>query len=430
MPIALPLSPAEGQTYEYGSRRWVYTSGKWKLAETLVYTEGNQTIAGNKTFSGTVGGITKAMVGLGNADNTSDANKPVSTAQQTALDAKAPLDNPNFTGVVSVAGDVNATSFGGGQLAGFRNKTINGKMEVAQRGTSLTGTGMVIDRWALGASSAATITVSQSSDNPTGEFIYSLRATVDAADTVIDAGDYVGIAQTIEGFLARDLISRTFTISFWARSPKTGVHCVSLRNSGADRSYVAEYTINTANTWEKKSISVQAGLITAGTWAWTEGAGLRLWFMMAAGSNWHTTAGSWQTGNFLATANQVNVLDTVGNIFAITGVQLEVSPVATPFEHRPYGMELALCQRYYQFHNEVLVSGYNGAGASVFIDFSLPVGMRVGPTASITAGAGGNSNANTAILNSAEKTHIRLQTTISATGSGYSVVDVALNSEF
>ena len=239
-----------------------------------------------------------------------------------------------------------------GQLAGMRNKIINGKMDVAQRGTSfaaISSGANFLDRYFWSSSSAAVVTASQQADAPTGnEFQNSARIAITTADASIAAGDLSVIAQAIEGYNVRDLIGRTFTLSFWVRSSKTGVHCVSFRNSGTDRAFVVEYTVNAANSWEYKTITVNGGLITAGTWNWTTGAGLYVGWALAAGSTFQTTAGAWQTGNFIATSSQVNCLDTVGNIFAITGVQLEVGSVATPFEHQPYATELALCKRYYE----------------------------------------------------------------------------------
>jgi hypothetical protein len=240
----------------------------------------------------------------------------------------------------------------GGQLAGMRNKIINGKMEIAQRGTSFVSPvsgAYNLDRWLHLSSHDGAFTISQVSDTPSdNELQNSLRVSVTTADASIAAGQYSTVRQYVEGFNVRDLIGRTFTLSFRVKSSKTGTHCVAFLNDGGDRSFVAEYTINAANTWETKSITVSGGLITAGTWNWTNGRGLIVSFAMASGSTFNTTANAWQTGNFIATSNQVNCFDTVGNIFAITGVQLEVGAVATPFEHRPYGAELALCQRYYE----------------------------------------------------------------------------------
>lgn len=293
-------------------------------------------------------------------------------------------------GNVTMAGDLTVPSLNGGQLAGMRNKIINGKMEIAQRGTSFVapsnGT-YTLDRWVQFNTTAAAYTLSQQSDVPTGnEFQSSLRVAVTTADTSIAASDLVAVRQWVEGFNARDLIGRTFTLSFWVRSSKTGVHCTSVKNTGGDRSFVIEYTISAANTWEQKTITVIGGLITAGTWNWTSGQGLAVDFALAAGSTYHTTANAWQTGNFVATANQVNCLDTVGNIFAITGVQLEVGEVATPFEHRNYGTELALCQRYAVLFstegasNGALAAGGANAGATGAYNFFFPVPMRATPT--------------------------------------------------
>lgn len=263
----------------------------------------------------------------------------------------------NLTGNVT-GGTVVATSYNGGQLAGLRNKIINGAMEVAQRGTSFTvttGTSAIysLDRWTRVSVTAAVLTVTQSSDGPASDLTlpYSLRATVATADPTVGATEYSVIAQKIEGYSARDLVGKTFTLGFWVRSAKIGTHCVSFYNNsypGVDQSYVAEYSISAANTWEFKEITVVDGLPTAGTWDWTNGAGLTVAWTLYCGINRQIAPGSWQVAWGLGTASQVNVLDTIGNVFALTGVQLEIGSNVTPFEHRPFGMELALCQRYYE----------------------------------------------------------------------------------
>ena len=275
-----------------------------------------------------------------------------------------------------------------------RNKIINGKMEVAQRGTSFTGIGAAggytLDRWFIDNNTDGAVTISQQPDVPSSnEFQNSLRVAVTAADTSIAAGQNNRISQKIEGYNARDLIGRTFTISFWVRSSKTGAHCVGLRNSGPDRSYVAEYTISAANTWEFKSVTVSGGLITAGTWNWTNGTGISVEWSLACGTTFQTTAGAWQTGNFFATSNQVNCLDAVNNIFAITGVQLEVGGVATPFEHRPIGVERSLCERYaWSFGAGETQGGVAFSTTQVYQRAIAPQTMRADPTYSIiTAGS-------------------------------------------
>ncbi len=263
----------------------------------------------------------------------------------------------NLTGNVT-GGAIVGESYNGGQLAGLRNKIINGEMEISQRGTSFTvntGVGAIytLDRYSRIAVTAAVITVTQESDGPASEptLPYSLRCTVATADPTVGASELWTLFQKIEGYSARDLIGKTFTLSFWVRSAKVGTHCIAFYNNdypSADRYYIAEYSISVANTWEYKEITVIGGLITAGTWNWTNGSGLTVGWTLYCGTTRQGAPGSWQSGWALATSSQVNVLDTVGNIFAITGVQVEVGDTATPFEHRPFGVELSMCQRYYE----------------------------------------------------------------------------------
>ena len=313
------------------------------------------------------------------------------TANITVADAtKLPLAGGTLTGGLTVP------SLNGGQLAGMRNKIINGKMEIAQRGTSLTAApdaSFLLDRWELVNLFAAVCTVSQQADAPANnEFQNSLRIAVTTADSSVASNEVSAIQQKVEGFTARDLVGKTFTISFWVRSSKVGTHCVSLANKEGDHSYVAEYTVSAANTWEYKTITVPGGLITAGDWYWNTLIGVIVRWGLVAGSTFQTTPGTWQTGNFVTTANQVNCLDTAGNIFAITGVQLEVGSVATPFEHRPYGVELALCQRYTCLVENggggqpICNVGFTSSTTIAHGAFRFPTRMRAAPTFSILGG--------------------------------------------
>ncbi len=275
-----------------------------------------------------------------------------------------------------------------GQLGGQRNKIINGKMEIAQRGaiiTGVSGSAYFVDRMFYGASTTAVVTLSQQLDAPPGsDFQFSARVEVTTASPTVPAGQVVSVQHRVEGYNIRDLVGRTFTLSFWVKSPLAGTHCVSFTNGGFDRTYVAEYTVNAPNTWEFKAITVTGGLPTAGTWNFLDGVGLRVAFTLAVGPTYQTTPGSWQTGNFIGSANQVNFLATVGNVFALTGLQLEVGPVATPFEHRMYGTELMLCQRYYQT-GSLEFSGYTVAGTTYLTRQPFPVRMRATPTVTLTS---------------------------------------------
>lgn len=305
------------------------------------------------------------------------------------------------------------------------NKIINGKMDVAQRGTSfpaIASGSYSLDRWVFGNISAGVVTISQQADAPaSNEFQNSLRVAVTTADTSIAAGEFATISQMIEGFNVRDLIGRTFTISFWVRSSKTGTHCLRIGNFAADRSYVAEYAVSAANTWEYKTVTVSGGLITAGTWNWTNGLGLAVNWLLACGTTFQTTAGAWQTGNFLATSNQVNCLDTVGNIFAITGVDLKLGSVATAFEHRPVGLEEFLCNRYC-LDTQSVPSGVATASGGL-VGYHFPVPMRASPSFSYVSGGslvdGVSSYAVTgATLNTASRNGARIDFTASGSAAG------------
>lgn len=279
-----------------------------------------------------------------------------------------------------MTGNLTVPSINSGQLAGMRNKIINGKMEIAQRATGFpAANGYNLDRWSVINTTAAVVTIDQQSDFPGNEFRTYHRTVVTTADASVDATDTYVNFQAIEGYNARDLIGRTFTLSFWVRSPKTGVHCIAFKNSGSDRSFIAEYTVNAADTWEFKSVTVNGGLITAGTWNWTNGVGLSVCFTLMNGTTRQTTANAWQTGDFYSTSAQVNVLDAINNIFAITGVQLEAGPVATPFEHRPYGLELVLCRRYFR-PLEGMVGRIDTTASNAVFAGSFDVPMRAAPT--------------------------------------------------
>jgi hypothetical protein len=311
--------------------------------------------------------------------------------------------------------EVQVANLNGGALAGFRNRIINGDMRIAQRGTSFAAIAdgaYTLDRWIWGHVGAMVCTVSQSSDVPNDTFQNSYKVDVTTVDTSIAAGDYAQFTQRIEGYNVRDLIGTTFTLSFWVKSPKTGVHCVAFRNAPVpNRSYIKEYTVVSANTWEYKTITVTGGLITAGTWDWTNGIGLSITFSLANGTTFQATADTWQTGNFHATANQVNVMDNTSNDFFLTGVQLEPGSVDTPFERRPIGTELALCQRYFAQVTHGLQLPVAGFGLTFR---SFPVTMRATPTVTnVSAG----SSTDASFLSEAGINSSTYQFQIQATGT-------------
>lgn len=271
-----------------------------------------------------------------------------------------------------------------------KNALINGDMTIWQRGTTFTAIAngaYTADRWIYAKSGAAVHDLSRSTDVPTvaeaGQlFTSSVLMDCTTVDSSIAAGDYVVFIQRIEGYYFRPLAQKQMTFSFWVKATKTGTYCVAFRNGGANRSYVAEYTINTTATWEKKTIVVPASP-SAGTWDYTNGIGLDVIFALACGSTFQTTAGSWATGDFMGSANQVNGVDSTSNDFRLTGVQLESGDLATEFEYRHINDELQMCQRYF-----APIKRFNGTSGSTtnqsFANIHYPVPMRAAPTLGVT----------------------------------------------
>ncbi len=283
-----------------------------------------------------------------------------------------------------------------------------------QRGISFTGIATATysaDRFLTTYVSSAVTNVTQSTDSPTvaQANIYSVNAyqvAVTTADASIAAGDFYTITQRIEGYNFANIAQRSFTLSFWVKAVKTGIYCVSFVNSGADRSYVAEYTINVTNTWEYKTITVTASP-SAGTWNYTNGIGLSVNFALACGSTFQTTANAWNTGNFLGTSNQVNGLDSNTNTFQLALIQVESGTDATPFEQKTIMEVLSSSQRYYQkTFNQGLAPAqatasqlgcisYRASVAAIVANGALweyPVTMRAAPAVTFYNPVSANSN--------------------------------------
>jgi len=257
---------------------------------------------------------------------------------------------PNGTGYVNISSDFTALN------KVSKNLLIGGDFgpNPFQRGTSFAAaaTGSYsADRWMISYVTSAVVTMSQQTDAPTvaAAAIYStscLQCAVTTLDSSIASSDYFAISQRMEGYHFSRIAQRAFTLSFWVKAVKTGIYCVAFTNSGSDRSYVAEYTINSTATWEFKTVTVTASP-SAGTWDYTNGIGLRVRFCLAGGSTFQTTANAWQTGDYYCTSNQVNGLDSTSNTFKLALVQLEAGSVATPFEIQRIQEVLGGCQRYY-----------------------------------------------------------------------------------
>jgi hypothetical protein len=338
----------------------------------------------------------------------------------------------NVTGVLTESHGGTGTTTG---YYGFKNRIINGAMVIDQRnaGASVTPNNTyTLDRWLGQNSQTSKYTVQQSSTAPSG-FKTSLLVTSSSAYSV-GSGDYFFLNQPIEGFNTADLGfgaagASTITISFWVRSSLTGTFGGSIRNYTIDRSYPFSYTISSANTWEQKSVTIAGD--TSGTWVGaTNSVGMYVAFGLGTGSSLSGTAGAWATANYVQPTGTVSVVGTSGATFYITGVQLEKGSTATSFDYRPYGTELALCQRYY------FKTIFNGGYVATLQAFSAtsafgvlcypPVPMRAAPSTITTSTIGNfrlydataNPAAVTTTFNVAMSTGPLYCTQVSRTGSG------------
>lgn len=305
------------------------------------------------------------------------------------------LTLPDSTGTVLLNGGaasfstltVNSNNISAVNSMGFRNRIINGDMRISQRaaGASVTE-GFAVDRFEFQENGSAAFTIQRSTTVPTG-FVNSTVVTVTSAASAT-AAQVNRYFQRIEGNNIADLgfgtaTASTVTLSFWVRSSLTGTYCAALVNNAANRSYVAEYSISAANTWEYKTITIAGD--TTGTWETGTSSGVQVTFDLGSGSDYNATAGSWVAANDFRTTNQANFANTSGATFYITGVQLEAGSVASPFERRDYGRELIMCQRYYAKLSASSAYAAFGSGAltsstNTDIYIKYPVSMRSAPT--------------------------------------------------
>jgi len=283
--------------------------------------------------------------------------------------------------------------------AGRKNLIINGAMQVAQRATQVTGVTSggykTVDRFTIAPNSFGTHTVEQSTDSPSG-FNNSLKITCTTADTPSGA-DYVFFRVPLEGqdfthlnFGSSD--AKQLTLSFWVKSNKTGTIGQECQMSGSIER-TADVTINQADTWEYKTVLIPANTVNA--ISADNSTGFSVWFWLNSGTGYkgtpNPTWGTYSTGR--AGTVTLKYGESVDDYVAITGVQLEVGSQATDFEHRSYGEELALCQRYYQdFGGDRFYSAsLNGSNGKNAIQVVYNQQMRDVPTASFTDKNGNSS---------------------------------------
>lgn len=291
------------------------------------------------------------------------------------------------------------------------NPVINGDFNVWQRGVSfaaMVNNQYMADRFQYSKVGAMVHTGAQTTGVPTsaGRVLnYALSVNCTTIDAAIAASDYCSIFHKVEGFNFLPFAQRPFWVSFWVYATKTGVYCFRVANSLADRSFVAEFTVAASNTWQLVTVAVPASP-SAGGWNYTNGIGARLAWTLASGTDFQTTPGAWQTGAFLATANQVNACDAVNNDFRIAGVRMSLVPYPLAYNAtRTFSDELVLCQRYFEksYNNANYAGAVSNGGAliersyatgSLLIPLPWKVSKRAAPTViaySPVTGASGQS---------------------------------------
>ena len=302
-------------------------------------------------------------------------------------------------------------------VSGRKNLIINGAMQINQRGTTATGGSSALhyggcDRWRMyQENTAIAYTLSQDSNSPDG-FGSSYKIDVTTADSTLDAADRADFIYRFEGNELQHLKKGTasaesVTLSFWVSSPKTGTHIVEFYDLDNTRQISKAYTVNSANTWEYKTITYAGD--TTGAYGNDANASVQISFWLMAGSNFtsgtlNTSWGSVTGAN--RAVGQVNVMDSTSNNFYLTGVQLELGSTATDFEHRSYGEELALCQRYYEVITGGICTGTVKSSTAADAAFQPKVNKRATPSISVsgTFYANDGSAQQTASLSSSSST--------------------------
>ena len=357
----------------------------------------NNISVGNSVTAGSFVGPIEGNV-TGNLTGTASTSTNAATAY--AIDSAASL---NTSGIVTATSFVPTV----GQLS-HRNLLINGDMRISQRNTTqssiASGTHHVLDRWGIEVTSGggAQVTMSQDNQAPEG-FSKSLKIDVTTADTSLGGGERWQVRQRIEGQDLRRLKYGTSnalqcTFSFFVRSNVTGTFAVGLYQQDGNKINSGNYTINSADTWEKKTIIINGN--TADAMNDDNTLGFQVGIGIAAGTNYTsgTATGNWSSSNTTQYPSQTNLLASTSNELFFTGCQLEVGPVATPFEHEAEQVTFLKCQRYFQYwYNAVRFPTTSSVNHATY---HFPTPMRAAPTVVRTGDQAGSyeSGSTTALM--------------------------------
>jgi len=311
---------------------------------------------------------------------------------------------------------------------------INGSMDISQElsGASIPVSGSsskyVVDGWTFQTSGPQTITCGQAAASGLSGFTSALQASATVASVAVAVGDYAIYTHSIEGVRVARLgwgavNAKPITIAFWVSANRQGNYSGSIMNGVSNRSYPFSFTINAANTYEYKVVTIPGD--TTGTWLKDSSKGMQVVVAMAVGTNYQGPAGVWSAGLFLGATGTVNGIAATSDVMRITGVVVLpgiYAPTAaqSPLIMRPYDQELMTCQRYYQkMDTPIIYQGYAaGAGAVVYGTMPYKVPMRSGPTITFPGATYFNASA-LAVYAVPQLTHFAFQYTISAAGAGF-----------
>lgn len=378
----------------------------------------NPAIKGSDADTGIHFGTDTAAITTGGADKVSIDSSGDTTFSGTVKTSKVENANTSNGGVeIDTAGHVQVDGIQLPTVGALscRNFVTNGAMQIAQRSTAaVTNIGSfssnikydAADRWGYWASQGSKFTVQQVADAPAG-FYNSLKITSLAA-TAHGAGDGYTISQRIEAANLNEAClgtadAKNLVASFWVKSSITGTFAFYMLAGNLATSFLQNFTIDAADTWEYKTINIPGP--TSGTYnVGSNNYGIEFGFALGSGSSWDTaTLGSWESvGYRINSTTARNVLGISGTTFQITGVQIELGDKATPFEYEDYGQTLAKCQRYYQRYvyagGGIIGTGLCWTTANAIFSFDFRNEMRAAPT--ITLPPAGNAAGQIAYLGS------------------------------
>lgn len=430
--IDFPANPTVGQRFTAGGIIWTWDGLKWTLSGS-----GSISINDAPPTNPLDGALWWDTVS-GNLfiyyDDGTSAQWVVAVNLNTAgpVGPEGPQGDPGPTGPVGPMGPAPLQAIGD-------NRIINGDMRISQRydATPATVAGYTLDRWQIQANPMAGEVTQGGPDAvlaPLG-FAYHMYHQFTTAVPSLAADDYFSFVQYIEADYLTDFAwgtpdAQPVTLSFLAAASVPGTYSVSIRSAPSPdyRSYPATFEITGVGTWEQVTITIPGD--TGGDWALSgNDLGLAVFFCFGVGTTYGGPPGAWADENYVGAAGTVNLAATVGNMFWLTGVKLEIGDVATPYPRQSMATSLADCQRYYQVLSAVIISeAYGSAGSARYESFVFPTTMRANPT--VTPSGVQYSNSSGFLMNNISPNNVTMAMVVgAANGQAYAQGSIILDAE-